>query len=642
MRSRLVRAMSWSCLGVLLGSCGDDPAGPSGPASVRIVTRQPTLTALGDSVVMSAAVEDHDGTPVDGIRVSWSTTSTSVASVSAAGAVVARSVGTALIRASAGSLTDTTTVTVTQEAGVLEIVVRQPTLTALGDSLPLAVVVSDRNGNRIPDAPITWESAAIDRVEITSEGIAIARANGTSTITARAGNANDTTTVIVAQRVAQMRFVTRPGRQLASRSLEPRIEVALEDARGAPVTAPTEPVRLSLAPSGTLSGTTSVTPSDGVAAFTGVQIDQPGAAYRLVAEMDGVPSVMSIFFAAHIPLVEVSAGHVHTCGVTADGTAYCWGSNSTGRLGDETSTDRDAPVRVTGDQHFVAIDAGGPATWALTVGGIPFGWGQSLGTSPVALPVPQIFGFLETRWHSCGLTTEGRAYCWGTATSAFGAGDSDGAPVAEPTLAMGGGSYTTIGTGSYSTCALAPDGAAWCAGQNYYSELGDGTTEFSSAPTAVVGGLHFTELAVGDSFACAIATDGLTYCWGRNDRQQLGDPEAGDQSSFPLAVVGGHRFTSISLGMHHACGLKADGTAYCWGDGSSGALGSGGYVPSQPVPVAVTGGQQFRSVSAGGYHTCGIAHDGYTYCWGSNINGELGTGGGASQPVPTLVAAPEP
>jgi alpha-tubulin suppressor-like RCC1 family protein len=205
---------------------------------------------------------------------------------------------------------------------------------------------------------------------------------------------------------------------------------------------------------------------------------------------------------------------------------------------------------------------------------------------------------------------------------------------------MGGDTYVAIGSGDYFTCALAADGAAWCAGQNYYGELGNGTTAFSPVPTAVAGGLRFTELGAGDSFACGIATDGLTYCWGRNDYRQLGDLEAGSQSLFPVAVAGGHRFSSISVGARHVCGLESDGTAYCWGDGSYGKLGTDPAVLSQPVPAAVTGGRRFRSISAGGYHTCGIAYDDYTYCWGSNLNGEIGDGSTGTQLTPALVAPP--
>src|SRR5438067_2118836 len=65
----------------------------------------------------------------------------------------------------------------------------------------------------------------------------------------------------------------------------------------------------------------------------------------------------------------------HTCGVTAAGAAYCWGSNRTGQLGDGTTTQRLTPVPVASSVPFTAVSAGS--------------------------------------FHTCGLTAAGAAYCWG-------------------------------------------------------------------------------------------------------------------------------------------------------------------------------------------------------------------------------------
>ena len=47
-----------------------------------------------------------------------------------------------------------------------------------------------------------------------------------------------------------------------------------------------------------------------------------------------------------LKFVSLSAGAAYTCGVTPDGSIYCWGANGSGQLGDGTQTDRAAPVRV--------------------------------------------------------------------------------------------------------------------------------------------------------------------------------------------------------------------------------------------------------------------------------------------------------
>jgi alpha-tubulin suppressor-like RCC1 family protein len=47
-----------------------------------------------------------------------------------------------------------------------------------------------------------------------------------------------------------------------------------------------------------------------------------------------------------LKFIALSAGGAHTCGVTLDGSIYCWGANASGQLGDGSTTDRGAPVRV--------------------------------------------------------------------------------------------------------------------------------------------------------------------------------------------------------------------------------------------------------------------------------------------------------
>lgn len=73
----------------------------------------------------------------------------------------------------------------------------------------------------------------------------------------------------------------------------------------------------------------------------------------------------------------VSIGGDHSCGLTGAGVAYCWGDNSSGQLGDGSTTTRSTPVAVSGGLAFSAIVAGAAHTCGLTNAGARYCWGSN-------------------------------------------------------------------------------------------------------------------------------------------------------------------------------------------------------------------------------------------------------------------------
>src|SRR5438552_18535504 len=73
----------------------------------------------------------------------------------------------------------------------------------------------------------------------------------------------------------------------------------------------------------------------------------------------------------------VSPGDAHTCGITTDGTSYCWGDNSDGQLGDGTTSDRSTPAAVPGGLSFITVGAGYRHTCGVTNAGAPYCWGRN-------------------------------------------------------------------------------------------------------------------------------------------------------------------------------------------------------------------------------------------------------------------------
>jgi alpha-tubulin suppressor-like RCC1 family protein len=147
---------------------------------------------------------------------------------------------------------------------------------------------------------------------------------------------------------------------------------------------------------------------------------------------------------------------------------------------------------------------------------------------------------------------------------------------------------------------------------------------------------------------------GAGYCWGLNSHGQLGKGGTVTQASRdsvpqPVAMPGA-AFARMYAGKYHTCAISTAGDAYCWGRNDFGQLGDGNrtnFNTGNPVPVAVAGGVKFRSLSLGELYTCGVAADlgsptgpsasaGTIYCWGDNIFGQIGSGQAAGGNAPVL------
>lgn len=114
-------------------------------------------------------------------------------------------------------------------------------------------------------------------------------------------------------------------------------------------------------------------------------------------------------------------------------------------------------------------------------------------------------------------------------------------------------------------------------GGNVAGQLGDGTIDNSRlTPTAVVGGLEFLSLTAGGTHTCGLTADAIAYCWGDNFFGEFGDGTV-TASASPVLAAPGVRFKMLVAAGAYTCGLTLAGAAYCWGQDNVGQLGNGGH-----------------------------------------------------------------
>lgn len=113
----------------------------------------------------------------------------------------------------------------------------------------------------------------------------------------------------------------------------------------------------------------------------------------------------------------ITAGFAHTCGLTGDGVAYCWGANPFFQLGNGSRTPSATPIAVSGGLRFSSLTTHSDNTCGIAAGGAAYCWGSGAivqADSPTAVSGGHVFAQLSAGGsHDCGVTTSGDAYCWG-------------------------------------------------------------------------------------------------------------------------------------------------------------------------------------------------------------------------------------
>lgn len=183
------------------------------------------------------------------------------------------------------------------------------------------------------------------------------------------------------------------------------------------------------------------------------------------------------------------------------------------------------------------------------------------------------------------------------------------------------------------------EGNLWNWGYNSYGQLGNNaSTDLNSPVQTIAGGINWKDVAVGAYHTAGIKTDGSLWMWGGNIYGQLGINNTVHRSSPVQTISGGNNWKSVSAGYYHTAAIKTNGTLWAWGYNPYGELGTGNQT-NRSSPVQVGTGAWWKYVSLGRYTTTAIKSDGTLWVWGFNAVGQLGTNDTTNYSSPVQTAS---
>jgi hypothetical protein len=298
----------------------------------------------------------------------------------------------------------------------------------------------------------------------------------------------------------------------------------------------------------------------------------------------------------------ITAGNFHNAAIKTDGTLWTWGFGTSGQNGDNTNITRSSPVQtISGGTNWRSVSVGGR--------------------------------------HTVSIKTDGTLWTWGFGTSGQ-LGNNVATNRSSPVQTISGGAnWKSVSAGGCHTAAIKTDGSLWLWGQGDFGGLGNSLTTNQSSPVQTIsGGTNWRSVSNHSISTAAIKTDGTLWTWGENGTGKLGNNSIISQSSPVQTISGGTNWKVVSMGGRQMAAIKIDGTLWVWGQGVNGELGNNTSIGQSSPVQTISGGTNWRSVVSSQAHTASIKTDGSLWLWGYNGSGRLGNGLVAQQssPVQTI------
>jgi alpha-tubulin suppressor-like RCC1 family protein len=287
---------------------------------------------------------------------------------------------------------------------------------------------------------------------------------------------------------------------------------------------------------------------------------------------------------------QVSINELHSTAIKTTGELWVWGTNTNGRLGDGTATNRCSPVReICSATDWCQVSAGWCHTAAVKTSGELWTWGRN----------------------NCGQLGDG------TLTDIC-------SPIREICSAT---DWCLVGGGQSHTAAIKTSGELWAWGQNGYGQFGDGTTTDKCSPVReFCSATNWCQVSSGRNNIAAIKSSGELWGWGRNTCGGLGDGATNTRCSPVREFCSATDWCQVSANVEHTAAVKTTNQLWVWGRNGCGQLGVGTLTSSCSPAREFCSATDWCQVSAGGFHTAAIKTSGELWAWGCNSYGRLGDG----------------
>ncbi len=337
----------------------------------------------------------------------------------------------------------------------------------------------------------------------------------------------------------------------------------------------------------------------------------------------------------------------------APGSALAWGGNTSGQLGDGTTSDSRAPILPLLPGAATAVATGGAFNLALDPDGSVWAWGSNhsgqLGNGtftdssvPVRVKDPTGEGFLTGIVsisagfdHSLALDKNGKVYGWGSNDAGQLGTDpqtTDRYDLPREIISTG---IRAIAAGQQFSLALGigpgDEGCVSAWGVNDFGQLGRGDYEKHVGPDFVTTGpdsilWSIKSIAAGWNHALALDREGKVWAWGKNEFGQLA---TASPNPSPIAIQSGPSdISAVSAGLGFSLAIDNHFAVWAWGGNWEGQLGDGTKTDRViPVNVKTSATENIGGImalSAGRFHSMALDLNGKPWTWGDNQTGALG------------------